>query len=105
MPPDFPNPFSAVKGDMETATLQVLSAGSLHFQQAELIAGEGRRDLHHAGSGGCSDERHDIVIIHVPGSGRMQFEIELPPSMDVCFLRGAGVEAGPCLDFTCGERV
>ena len=53
------------QGDMETATLRLLSAGRLHFQQAEPIAGKGRRDLHHAGTGGCPDERHDAEIIHL----------------------------------------
>ena len=56
--------------DMETATLRLPSAGNLHFQQAEPIAGKGRRDLHHAGAGGCPDERHDAEVIHALGNDR-----------------------------------
>lgn len=55
---------------METAALRLLSAGSLHFQQAEPKAGKGRRVLHHAGTGGCPDERHDAEVIHVFGNDR-----------------------------------
>ncbi len=55
-------------GYMETATLWLLSAGSPHLQQAEPIAGEGGRDFHHAGTGGCPDERHDAEVIHVLGN-------------------------------------
>ena len=49
-------------------TLWLLSVGSLHLQQAEPIAGEGGRELHHAGAGGCPDERHDAEVIHVLGN-------------------------------------
>jgi hypothetical protein len=31
----------------------------LYFRQAEPLAGKGRRDHHHAGIGGCLNERHD----------------------------------------------
>src|ERR1017187_6364453 len=48
----------------------LLSAGSLHFQQAEPVAGQGRRDLHHAGTGGCPDKRHEAEVIHVLGDDR-----------------------------------
>ena len=51
---------------MEAATLRLLSAGSLHFQQTQPIAGKGRRDLHYAGTNGCPDERHDAAVIQVP---------------------------------------
>jgi hypothetical protein len=51
------------KGDMETATVRLLPAGCIHFQPAKPIAGEGRRDPRHAGTGGCPDERHDSDVI------------------------------------------
>jgi hypothetical protein len=53
---------------METATLRLLSAGSFYFQQAEPIVGKGRRDLHHAGTGGGPDGRLDAEVIHVLGN-------------------------------------
>ena len=53
---------------METATLRLLSANRLHFEQAEPIADQGRRDLHRAGTGGCPDERHDAEVIRVLGN-------------------------------------
>ena len=46
----------------------LLSAGSLHFQQAEPLEGKGHRDLHHAGTGGCPNERHDAEVTHVLGN-------------------------------------
>jgi hypothetical protein len=45
------------RGYMETDTLWLVSAGSLHLQQAEPIAGKGRADLHRAGTGGWWDWR------------------------------------------------
>ena len=48
----------------------LLSAGSLHFQQAEPIAGKERRELHYASTGGCLDERHHAEVIYVLGSDR-----------------------------------
>jgi hypothetical protein len=57
--------FTQSKWDMETATLRLMSAGRFQFQEAEPIAGKGRRDLHHAGTGGCPDKRHDAEVIHV----------------------------------------
>jgi hypothetical protein len=74
---------------METAALRLLSADSLRFEQAEPIAGKGGGNLHHAGTGGCPDERHDAEVIHVLGN--------------VCLLRGARVETGSYLDITCDE--
>src|ERR1039457_2402165 len=56
MMPASPKPAFAL-GWMETATRWLLSAGSLHLQQAQLIAGKGHRDLHHAGTGGWGDWR------------------------------------------------
>src|ERR1035441_1218615 len=56
MMPASPKPAFAL-GWMETATRWLLSAGSLHLQQAQLIAGKGHRDLHHAVTGGWGDWR------------------------------------------------
>ena len=57
--------FTQSKWDMVTATLRLMSAGRFHFQEAELIACKGRRDLHHVGTGGCPDKRHDAEFIQV----------------------------------------
>src|SRR5438309_5873621 len=40
----------------------------LHFQEAEPIAGERRRDFGHASAGGRPDERHDAEVIDVLGN-------------------------------------
>src|ERR1035441_4685225 len=53
--------------EMETATLRLLSAGSLYLQKAEPSATEGRRDFHHSDTGGCPDERRDAQVVHVIG--------------------------------------
>ena len=79
---------------METATLCLVSAGSLHLQQAEPIAGEGRRDFHYAGTGGCPDERHDAEVIHVLGNdiAAVHFTVgaELLESLEVAGPGGLG---------------
>ena len=56
---------------MEEAPLRRLSAGGLHFQQAGPIAGQGLQDIHHAGTGGCPDERPDAEVIHALGEDRV----------------------------------
>ena len=53
---------------MKDAMFWLLSAGSLHFQQAEPVAGKGRRDFRHAGTGGGPDERHDAKAVYVFGN-------------------------------------
>ena len=69
-------------------------AGSLHLQQAEPIAGKGCRDFHHAGIGGCPDERHDAEIIHVLGNdvAAVHFAVgtELFESLEVAGSGGLG---------------
>jgi len=40
----------------------------LHFQQAQPVAGERRRDFGHPSAGGRPDERHDAEVIDVLGN-------------------------------------
>ena len=74
--------------------LGLLSAGSLHFQQSEPIAGKGRWDFHHAGPGGCPDKRHDAEVVHVLGNdiAAVHFAVrtELLDSLEVAGPGGLG---------------
>ena len=72
----------------------LLSAGGLHFQQAEPVVGKGRGDLHHASTGGCPDKRHDAEVIHVLGNdvAAIHFAVgtELLESLEVACSGGLG---------------
>ena len=84
----------AVRWDLKTATLRLLSAGKLHFQQAAPIAGNGCQGFHQAGAGGSPDDRHDVKVVHVLGKHiaavHFAFRTELFDSLEVVGPGGLG---------------